>query len=191
MWCELISPQQKDRENAPSFVELPAEDPDKGRLCGELLRHMYGTRPAADGWQEEYSTCLVRLGFVQGESSANVFHHLEKQIALSVHGDDLTATGPKDALDWYEAAIASEYEVKIHPRIGPGRQDAKEMRVLNRVITWHESHIEYEADPRQAERLVEECGLTGSNPMGTPGSKSSFQEHEADKPLEAAMTTPF
>ena len=180
-----------DRENAPSFVELPAEDPDKGRLCGELLRHMYGTRPAADGWQEEYSTCLVRLGFVQGESSANVFHHSEKQIALSVHGDDLTATGPKDALDWYEAAIASEYEVKIHPRIGPGKQDAKEMRVLNRVITWHESHIEYEADPRQAERLVEECGLTGSNSMGTPGSKSSFQEHEADKPLEAAMTTPF
>jgi hypothetical protein len=128
---------------------------------------------------------------VQGESSANVFHDSEKQIALSVHGDDLTATGPKDALDWYEAAIASEYEVKIHPRIGPGKQDAKEMRVLNRVITWHESHIEYEADPRQAERLVEECGLTGSNPMGTPGSKSSFQEHEADKPLEAAMTTPF
>ena len=180
-----------DRENAPSFVELPAEDPDKGRLCGELLRHMYGTRPAADGWQEEYSTCLVRLGFVQGKSSANVFHHRQRRIALSVHGDDLTATGPKDALDWYEAAISSEYEVKIHPRMGPGKDDAKEMRVLNRVITWHEAHIEYEADPRQAERLVEECGLNGSNPMGTPGSKNSFQEHEADKPLEAGMTTPF
>ena len=180
-----------DRENAPSFVELLAEDPDKGRLCGELLRHMYGTRPAADGWQEEYSTCLVRLGFVQGKSSANVFHHREKHIALSVHGDDLTATGPKDALDWYEAAISSEYEVKIHPRMGPGKDDAKEMRVLNRVITWHEAHIEYEADPRQAERLIEECGLTGSNPVGTPGAKTSFQEHEADKPLETAMTTPF
>ena len=180
-----------DRENAPSFVDLPAEDPDKGRLCGELLRHMYGTRPAADGWQEEYSTCLVRLGFVQGKSSANVFHHRQRRIALSVHGDDLTATGPKDALDWYEAAISSEYEVKIHPRMGPGKDDAKEMRVLNRVITWHEAHIEYEADPRQAERLVEECGLNGSNPMGTPGSKNSFQEHEADKPLEAGMTIPF
>ena len=140
-----------DRENAPSFVELPAEDPDKGRLCGELLRHMYGTRPAADGWQEEYSTCLVRLGFVQGKGSANVFQHREKQIALSVHGDDLTATGPKDALDWYEAAIPAEYDVKIHPRMNPGKDDAKEMRVFNRVITWHEAHIEYEADPRQAE----------------------------------------
>ena len=88
-----------DRENAPSFVELPAEDPDRGRLCGELIRHMYCTLPAADGWQEEYSTCLVRLGLAQGKGSANVFEHSERKISLSVHGDDLTATGPKDSLD--------------------------------------------------------------------------------------------
>ena len=41
-----------DRDAAPCFVELPNEDPDSGTLCGELLRHMYGTRSAADGWQE-------------------------------------------------------------------------------------------------------------------------------------------
>ena len=75
--------------------------------------------------------------------------------------------------------------------MGPGRDDAKEMRVLNRVITWHGDHIEYDADPRQAERLIEECGLAGSNPVGIPGTKTSFQEHEADMPLAPAMTTPF
>ena len=100
-------------------------------------------------------------------ASANVFEHSERKISLSVHGDDLTATGPKDSLDWYEAAISTEYEVKIHPRMGPGRDDAKEMRVLNRVTTWHGDHIEYDADPWQAERLIEECGLAGSNPAGT------------------------
>ena len=180
-----------DRENAPSFVELPTEDPDRGRLCGELMRHMYGTRPAADGWQEEYSTCLVRLGFTQGKGSANVFEHKKRKISLSVHGDDLTATGPSDSLDWYEAAMSAEYEIKIHPRMGPGKDDAKEMRVLNRVITWHSDRIEYEADPRQAERLIEECGLTGASPVWTPGTKTTFQEHAADAPLEPAMTTPF
>ena len=152
---------------------------------------MYGTRPAADGWQEEYSTCLVRLGFTQGKGSANVFEHKKRKISLSVHGDDLTATGPSDSLDWYEAAMSAEYEIKIHPRMGPGKDDAKEMRVLNRVITWHSDRIEYEADPRQAERLIEECGLTGASPVWTPGTKTTFQEHAADAPLEPAMTTPF
>ena len=36
----------------PTYVMLPPEHPDhaKGR-CGRLLKHMYGTRAAADGWQ--------------------------------------------------------------------------------------------------------------------------------------------
>ena len=55
-----------DRALAPSFVELPPEDPDRKRKCGELLRHVYGTWSAVDGWQEECSTMLIRLGFAQG-----------------------------------------------------------------------------------------------------------------------------
>ena len=180
-----------DRALAPSFVELPPEDPDRKQKCGELLRHLYGTRPAADGWQEEYSTMLIRLGFTQGTASANVFEHRERKVAVSVHGDDLTATGPADALDWYENAVSAEYEVKIGPRLGPGENDAKEMRVLNRVVTWHDDRVEYEADPRQAERLIEECGLTGSNPMGTPGAKTTFQDYQADEGLEKSLHTPF
>ena len=33
----------------PTYVELPAEESGSGVLCGKLLRHMYGTRAAADG----------------------------------------------------------------------------------------------------------------------------------------------
>ena len=47
------------------------------------------------------------------------------------------------------------------------------------------------ADLRQAERLIEECGLAGSNSMATPGVKSSFQEYEAGAPLENRMRKPF
>ena len=181
-----------DREASPSFVDLPPEDPDRGKMCGELLRHMYGTRPAADGWQEEYSTLLVRLGFTQGKGSANVFRHDAQKISCSVHGDDFIATGPADALDWYEGAVASEYEIAVGPRLGPGPKDAKEARVLNRVITWHSDRIEYEADPRQAERLIDECGFSGTtNSMATPGVKNSYQEFETDEPLEEKLHTPF
>ena len=46
-----------------TYVELPREDKDSGVLCGLLQRDMYGTRGAADGWQQEYSTSLIQMGF--------------------------------------------------------------------------------------------------------------------------------
>ena len=66
----------KVEEDAPTYVQLPAEDEDHGVLCAKLLCHMYGTRAAADGWHEEYSTSLVtKMGFVQGVSCPCVFRH--------------------------------------------------------------------------------------------------------------------
>ena len=73
-----------DRRDKPTFVDLPAEEPDHGSLCGQLLRHMYGTRGAADGWQEECSTMLVRLGFRQGNDCLNLFFHQTLGVAFSV-----------------------------------------------------------------------------------------------------------
>ena len=51
----------------PSYTELPEEDPDRERgMCGLLLKHMYGTRRAADGWQQEYSGYMKEIVFEQG-----------------------------------------------------------------------------------------------------------------------------
>ena len=180
-----------DPEAEPTFVDLPPEDADHESQCGELLRHMYGTRMAADGWQEEYSTLLIRLGFRQGSSCPNVFHHDSKKIACSVHGDDFTSSGPKPALDWFEESVGKEYEITIGPRLGPGWKDAKEARSLNRVIRWCDDRIEYEADPRQVERLVAECGLTGAKAMATPGVKPTFTELENGEELEMKLHTAF
>ena len=178
--------------DAPTFVDLPTEDPDSASMCARLLRHMYGTRMAADGWQEEYSTMLLRLGFRQGVSCPNVFYHDEKGIVTSVHGDDFTSSGPKPALDWLEKAIAQSYEITVGPRLGPADSDAKEGRALNRIIRWCKQSIEYEADPRQVERLIAECGLEGAKNVATPGVKASFAEIEAataelPKPLHTAF----
>ena len=115
-----------DPRDPPTFVELPKEDDDHGLMCARLLRHMYGTRLAADGWQEEYSTLLVSLGFRQGDACPNVFHHRERFIVTSVHGDDFTSVGPHDELNWFEAAVQEKYELDIGPRLGPGPEDAKE-----------------------------------------------------------------
>ncbi len=182
---------QIDPRDPPTHVQLPEEDPDSRDMCAQLLRHMYGTRPAADGWQEEYSTLLVSLGFKQGDACPNVFRHAQRQIVMSVHGDDFTSCGPKPSLDWLEAAIQEHYELDVGPRLGPGPQDAKEGRVLNRVIRWGDRRLEYEADPRQIERLVAECGLEGAKAVATPGVKPTFQKLEEDKELPAHLVTAF
>ncbi len=175
-----------------TYVQLPTEDPSHDQCCAKLVRHMYGTRAAADGWQEEYSSFLVEtMGFVQGVSSPCVFRHPTKMLVASVHGDDFTTAGACEDLDWYEQAMAEHYECTIQPRIGPGPRDAKEGIVLNRVIRWTPEGLEYKADPRQAEKLIAECGLTGANTMATPGIRLSFAEVEKDKPLEDRLHTAF
>ena len=88
---------------------------------------------------------------------------------MSVHGDDFTAAGSKTDLDWYEAEMKKHYELTTQPRLGPAPNDGKEGVVLNRIIRWCDHGLEYEADPRQVEKLLTECGLTGANPVATPG----------------------
>ena len=124
-------------EDMATFVQLPPEDEDAGVLCGKLNRHMYGTRAAADGWQEEYSSTLVAsMGFIQGTSTPCVFRHHEKDIIVTVHGDDFTTVGPKDELDWSEQTMKVHYELTIQPRMGPGSADAKEGLILSRVVRY-------------------------------------------------------
>ena len=115
-----------DQHNPPVFFNLPAEDQDSKHMCARLLRHMYGTRMAADRWQEEYSTLLVELGFRQGAACPNLFYQEGKSIRCSVHGDDFTSVGPKSSLDWFEDAVAKSYEVSIGPRLGPAKTDGRE-----------------------------------------------------------------
>ena len=64
-------------------------------------------------------------------------------------------------LDWLEAKLESGHELRKGGRLGPRENNAKEILFLNRAIRWTESGFQYEADPRQAERLLEGLGLDG------------------------------
>ena len=59
----------------PTSVQFPEEDEDHATMVACLLRHMYGTRMAADVWQEEYSTTLIALGFTQRDACPDLFRH--------------------------------------------------------------------------------------------------------------------
>ena len=175
-----------------TYVQLPPEDDESEHMVGKLMRHMYGTRAAADGWQEEYSAFLVEhLGMNQGQSSPCVFRHPTREIVMTVHGDDFTSVGAKRDLDWLEAQMQEHYELTIQPRLGPGPDDAKEAVILNRIIRWGSEGIEYEADPRQVEKLIAECGMADTNSVATPGVRASFEQTENDSELPPHLHTAF
>ena len=120
-----------------------------------------------------------------------MFFHQVRRGAFFVHGDNFTVSGPKPQLDRLQTSVAKENEISIGPRLGPGELDAKEGNALNLVIRWCDKHIEYEADPRQVERLVAECGLEGAKGIATPSVKATFQELEEDADLLRTLHTAF
>eukprot|EP00973_Karenia_brevis_P066489 9242322-Karenia_brevis.AAC.1 len=116
---------------------------------------MYGTRGAAQNWQNCVNDTLVKHGFVQAKSSPCIFWHPSKNIATMVHGDDFVSTATGNALRWLESAIRKSFEITTTV-IGPEREDKKQVRVLNRTITYANGGIEYEPDPRHAELIVKD-----------------------------------
>ena len=108
-----------------------------------------------------------------------------------MYGDDLTTEGPKMHLDWLKERLEEHYELVESARLGPGSQDDKHARVLNRVVRWTEEGLEYEADPRQSEKLVRDLKLEGSKAVSTPGVKATQQQMDEDEPLDHAKHGPY
>ena len=110
---------------------------------------------------------------------------------VSVHGDDFTCSGARPQLQWLETQLRAKYELTVGARLGPGKDDDHEGVVLNRIVRWTSRGLEYEADPRQAERLVADTHLEGANSVTTPGVKPLAHQLEAEKPLPEKEFTRF
>ena len=72
--------------------------------------------------------------------------------------------------------MEGKYELTIGGRLGPGVEDAKEVRCLNRIIRGTAWGVEYAADPRLIERLLEQVNLEGANGSASPGVKVSAHQ---------------
>ena len=55
--------------------------------------------------------------------------------------------------------MAKSFECKFKGRLGTGKDDLKEMRVLNRIVRITPDALLYEADPRHAEMLIQSFQL--------------------------------
>ena len=163
------------------YVELPPEDQEPG-MCGRLNMSMYGTRDAAQNWEFEYSEFLINCGFQAGQSVVCLFYHEVRDIRIAVHGDDFTVLDPADQLDWLRTEITTRFEVKFRGRLGPGHDDDKAIRLLNRIIEWTSEGIVIEGDQRHAEIIIDQLGLyKNSTAVSTPGETSRDEEDHQDE----------
>ena len=85
---------------------------------------------------------------------------------MLVHGDDFVATGPKAGLSKFRKLLEAHCECKVES-IGPGPDDAKELRVRGRMICFTKEGLRYEPDPRHVEAVVRDLGLEEAKPTLT------------------------
>ena len=158
----------------PIYIKIPAEDWAEGdeNNVAQLNLSLYGTRDAAQNWTKAYTEFLESVGFQKGLASPCNFHHPARRISLTVHGDDFTSTGTPAALHWLDSQLRSRFDMKTE-KLGPGDGCKREVRILNRVLTWTQDGITYEADQRHAELIVDGMGV--SKPVTTPGSREDAQ----------------
>ena len=152
-------------------------------MCGKLLKSMYGTRDAVSNWEDCYMDFARDIGFNSGIASPCVFKHKTRRLWLTVHGDGFTLLGSGEDLDWFEKEIKAKFEVKVRGRLGPGPDDLKSIRILNRIVEWTQDGLWYEADQRHAEIFVKDLGLDQHKVRcEVPGEKLTYEE-EDDEPL--------
>ena len=87
--------------------------------------------------------------------------------------------------------MESKYELTVGARLGPGKEDDHEVLVLSRVVRWTDRGLEYEADPRQVEKLLREIELEGANGAVTPGVKVLSHQVESENDLPEKEFTRF
>jgi len=162
-------------------IKVPREDSECKTGLAELLVAMYGTKDAAQCFDNLVEGIMVKMGYNVGVFNPCLYHHPTKDIAVYRHGDDFVVCGTRRQILEFRDELGQHLIVKHLGTLGPqkARGDVQEVRCLNRIIRWvcppfgkGTERIEYEADPRHAELLVSFCGLTpGSKGVSTPGEK--------------------
>ena len=87
--------------------------------------------------------------------------------------------------------MESAFEIKVLGRLDVGVEGPNEICILNKIGRATDKGLEYEADPRQGKKLIEELGLNGAKGLSTPAVKPSIGNIRADKTLPTEKVTHF
>lgn len=101
------------------YIELPEECGVGEGFCGKLNYWLYGRRPAAAAWEKHYAELFEVVGLKRGEGCGVVFYHKERDVSLTVHGDDFTSCGLEEDFTWVRGLMESWFEIKARAILGP------------------------------------------------------------------------
>lgn len=169
------------------FMRLPPEMELPSHCVARQTRCVYGTRDAGMLWEECYRAALEDADVVTGRANPCLLEHVERDIQVVVHGDDFTALGTDDQLDWYTEQRKNAFEIQVRGRLGLGCE-MTEIKILNWIIRIDGEGLKYEADPRHVELLAASMGLVSCSPVKTPGIKPVDISNEAPKGEEGASS---
>ena len=69
--------------------------------------------------------------------------------------------------------------------LGPNEGQQRQIKILNRIVTWHDSKgLNYEADPRHVEIVLEQLKMEDAKAVTTPGTREEGRTTEANKNIE-------
>ena len=78
--------------------------------------------------------------------------------------------------------MSRQYEMKFK-EIGPESEMGKELNILNRIIRWSDNGLEYEADQRHAEAIIQGMGVEHGKSLSTPGVSETNTDDLGEKVL--------
>ena len=108
----------------------------------------------------EFAVCdhLLNHDFKQGMFSTCVFALRSKHLLYFVDGDDYVGLGVRGDLEGYKAKLSERFIIKDRGILGA--DGLHEIRILNRVITYHPAKpgcpemLTFEADQKHADLLM-------------------------------------
>ena len=99
------------------YIDLPEEDFTPG-FVGRLLRTLYGTRDAANQWDDYANSKIEALGFVVGMSSPCLYHHKDEECIGWRHGDDIIFAGEREFVLKVQADLEKDMILKRRAVLG-------------------------------------------------------------------------
>ena len=110
-------------------------------------------------------------------------HHPAREIRSVAHGDDLGSPGTKEHLERFCKSLQKEWTITIRGLLGPPGTEGtqRSISILDRLVSWGSQGITWEGDPRHAEILIREIGVTGAR-VKTPSTKDRQPEGDDDEP---------
>ena len=102
---------------------------------------------------------------------------------MTEHCDDFLAVADLGKNKWIHEQLKSECAIKAGV-LGPEPELSKEIKILNRLIRWCGDKLEYEADSRHAEVIIEECDVQSWRAAKTPGVQEAAVDGIEERGVE-------